>query len=75
LSKREFKLLDYFMRRPERVIRREMLLKNVWDYRAMPHTNLVDVHISQLRRKIHPPGIEPMLLNIRGVGFIFRDLN
>jgi two-component system OmpR family response regulator len=75
LSKREFKLLDYFMRQPERVITREMLLKNVWEHRTMPHTNFVHVHISQLRRKIDPPGIEPMLLNIRGVGFILRDLN
>jgi two-component system OmpR family response regulator len=75
LSKSEFKLLDYFMRRPERVITREMLLKDVWDYRAAPQTNLVDVHISQLRRKIDPPGSEPMLLNIRGAGFILRDLN
>jgi two-component system OmpR family response regulator len=73
LSKSEFKLLEYFMRRPDRVITREMLLKDVWDYRAMPQTNVVDVHISQLRRKIDPPGTEPLLLNIRGAGFMIRD--
>jgi two-component system OmpR family response regulator len=75
LSKSEFKLLEYFMRRPERVITREMLLVDVWDYRALPQTNVVDVHISQLRKKIDPPGNEPMLLNIRGTGFILRDLS
>jgi two-component system, OmpR family, response regulator len=73
LSKSEFKLLEYFMRRPDRVITREMLLKDVWDYRGMPQTNVVDVHISQLRRKIDPPGNDPMLLNIRGAGFMIRD--
>lgn len=74
LSKSEFKVLEYFIRRPERVITREMLLKDVWDYHALPQTNVVDVHISQLRRKIDPPGSDPMLLNIRGVGFMLRDL-
>ena len=74
LSKSEFKLLEYFMRRPGQVITREMLLEGVWNYRAMPHqTNPVDVHIGQLRRKIDPPGGEPMLLSIRGVGFMLRD--
>lgn len=75
LSKSEFKVLEYFIRRPERVITREMLLKDVWDYHALPQTNVIDVHISQLRRKIDPPCSEPMLLNIRGVGFMLRDLN
>jgi two-component system, OmpR family, response regulator len=74
LSKSEFKVLEYFMRRPERVITRDMLLKDLWDYHAVLQTNVVDVHISQLRRKIDPPGSDPMLLNIRGVGFMLRDL-
>lgn len=72
LSKSEFKLLEYFMRRPDRVVTRQMLLEDVWDYTALPQTNLVDVHIGQLRRKIDGPGLEPMLLSIRGVGFILR---
>ncbi len=72
LSKSEFKLLEYFMRRPDRVVTRQMLLEDVWDYTTMPQTNLVDVHIGQLRRKIDSPGGGPMLLSIRGVGFILR---
>jgi two-component system OmpR family response regulator len=73
LSKSEFKLLEYLMRRPGLVITREMLLEGVWNYRVMPQTNLVDVHIGQLRRKVDPQGGEPMLLSIRGVGFMLRD--
>jgi two-component system OmpR family response regulator len=73
LSRSEFKLLEYFMRRPDRVVTREMLLEDVWHYRFLPQTNLVDVHIGRLRRKIDGNGGEPLLLSIRGVGFILRD--
>jgi two-component system OmpR family response regulator len=73
LSKSEFKLLEYFMRRPDRVVTRDMLLEDVWHYRFLPQTNLVDVHIGRLRRKVDGNGGEPLLLSIRGVGFILRD--
>lgn len=73
LSGSEFKLLEYFMRRPDRVVTRDMLLEDVWHYRFLPQTNLVDVHIGRLRRKIDGPDGDPMLLSIRGVGFILRD--
>jgi two-component system, OmpR family, response regulator len=72
LSKSEFKLLEYFMRRPGRVVTRDMLLEDVWHYRFLPQTNLVDVHIGRLRRKVDNAG-EPLLLSIRGIGFILRD--
>jgi two-component system OmpR family response regulator len=74
LSKSEFKLLEYFMRRPDRVVTRDMLLGDVWHYRFLPQTNLVDVHIGRLRRKIDSNTDEPLLLSVRGMGFIFRDL-
>ena len=73
LSKSEFKLLEYFMRRPNRVVTREMLLEDVWNYRFLPQTNLVDVHIGRLRRKIDGPNEQPLLLSVRGMGFIFRE--
>ncbi|HVJ55655.1 MAG TPA: response regulator transcription factor [Aliidongia sp.] len=72
LLPREFKLLEYLMRRPSRVITREMLLEDVWKYRFLSHTNLVDVHIGKLRRKIDANGEMPMIYNVRGVGFILR---
>jgi two-component system OmpR family response regulator len=73
LSKSEFKLLEYFMRRPDRVVTREMLLEDVWHYRFLPQTNLVDVHIGRLRRKVDGPHEKPLLLSVRGMGFILRE--
>jgi two-component system OmpR family response regulator len=73
LSGSEFKILEYFMRRPDRVVTRAMLLEDVWHYRFLPETNLVDVHVGRLRRKLDGAGGEPMLLSVRGVGFILRD--
>jgi two-component system OmpR family response regulator len=75
LSKSEFKLLEYFMRRPDRVVTRDMLLEDVWHYRFLPQTNLVDVHIGRLRRKIDSAKDEPLLLSVRGMGFILRELD
>jgi two-component system OmpR family response regulator len=75
LSKSEFPLLEYFMRRADRVVTRDMLMEDIWNYRFLSQTNLVDVHIGRLRRKIDAPGESPMLLSVRGIGFVFRDLN
>jgi len=72
LLPREFKLLEYLMRRPAQVVTRDMLLEDVWNYRFSPQTNLVDVHIGKLRRKIDADGEIPLLYNVRGVGFIMR---
>jgi two-component system, OmpR family, response regulator len=70
LLPREFKLLEYLMRRPDRVVTRDMLLEDVWNYRFLPQTNLVDVHIGKLRRKIDAPGETPLIRGVRGAGFI-----
>lgn len=73
LLPREFKLLEYLVRRHSQVVTRDMLLEDVWNYRFSPQTNLVDVHIGKLRRKIDPPGAIPLIYNIRGVGFVLRE--
>jgi two-component system OmpR family response regulator len=70
LLPREFKLLEYLMRRPDQVVTRDMLLEDVWHYRFLPQTNLVDVHIGKVRRKIDAPGEPAMLRAVRGAGFI-----
>jgi two-component system, OmpR family, response regulator len=75
LLPREFKLLEYMMRRPSRVVTRDMLLERVWNYAHPPQTNLVDVHIGKLRRKVDADGEIPLLYNVRGVGFILRVLD
>jgi two-component system OmpR family response regulator len=75
LLPREFKLLEYLMRRPSRVVTRAMMLEDVWHYRFAPRTNLVDVHIGKLRRKVDAEGEIPLLYNVRGVGFVLRVLD
>ena len=72
LLPREFKLLEYFVRRPDQVVTRAMLLEDVWHYSFLPQTNVVDVHISNLRRKIDAKGEPPLITNIRGVGFMLH---
>ena len=70
LLPREFKLLEYLMRRPGQVLTRAMLLENVWNYRFIAETNLVDVHVGKLRKKIDAPGEPPMIQSVRGAGFM-----
>ncbi|WP_025885425.1 response regulator transcription factor [Asaia prunellae] len=72
LLPREFRLLEYLMRRPNQVLTRTMLLEDVWNYRFIPQTNLVDVHIGKLRRKVDGPGETPLIHSIRGSGFMLR---
>jgi two-component system OmpR family response regulator len=72
LLPREFKILEYFMRRPNQAITRETLLKDVWKLDEWRHTNVVDVHLSNLRRKIDVVGEPPLIVNVRGAGFILH---
>lgn len=69
LQPREFRLLEYLMRHQDQVVTRTMLLENVWDYHFESQTNIIDVHISRLRRKIDK-GFEPQLIRtVRGAGY------
>src|SRR5579875_575698 len=68
----EFKLLEYLMRRPGQVVTRAMLLEDVWHYRFLPQTNLVDVHIGKLRRKVDGPGEPPLIRSVRRSGFMLH---
>lgn len=70
LRPREFRLLKYMMQRSERLLTRAALLKDVWNYKFVPETNLVDVHMGRLRRKVDGPNEPPVIRNVRGVGFI-----
>jgi two-component system OmpR family response regulator len=69
LLPREFQMLEYLMRRPGRVVTRTMLLEGVWDYRFDPRTNVIDVHISRLRRKVDAEGEAPLIHTVRGSGY------
>jgi two-component system, OmpR family, response regulator len=72
LLPREFRLLEYMMRRKDQMLTRAMLLEEVWNYKFVPQTNLVDVHMGRLRRKVDGPDEPPMIHNVRGMGFILR---
>lgn len=69
LTSREFALLEYFLRHPNRLLRREMIEAHVWSYDFIPGSNVIDVYIRRLRRKIDD-GFEPKLLEtVRGAGY------
>ncbi|WP_372574356.1 response regulator transcription factor [Ruegeria jejuensis] len=73
LTPREFQILEFFLRRQNRVISRTMLLEGVWDYHFDPNTNIVDVHISKLRRQIDEGAEVALIETVRGAGYIMRD--
>jgi two-component system, OmpR family, response regulator len=75
LLPREFRLLEYMMRRSDQLLTRAMLLEEVWNYKFVPATNLVDVHMGRLRHKVDEPGETPMIQNVRGAGFILRAVS
>jgi DNA-binding response OmpR family regulator len=70
LRPREFQLLKYMMERSDTLLTREMLFKDVWHYKFVPETNLVDVHMGRLRRKVDGSNEAPMIRNVRGAGFV-----
>jgi two-component system, OmpR family, response regulator len=73
LQAREFRLLEYMMRRADQLLTRGMLLKEVWDYKFVPTTNLVDVHIGHLRQKIDGSGEIRLINTVRGAGFVLSS--
>jgi DNA-binding response OmpR family regulator len=72
LTPREFQLLEHFMLHPEDVIRRTELLEKVWDMHFDPESNVVDVHVGNLRRKLREAGCDGLLQTVRGVGFCLK---
>ena len=72
LLPKEFWLLRYMMQHSDHLLTRRTLLEEVWHYRFMPKTNLVDGHMGRLRHKVNGPNETPMIHSIRGAGFILR---
>lgn len=73
LSPREFRLLEYFMLHPDEVVTRVQLLEKVWDMSFDPETNVVDAHISNLRKKLEDQGAARLIQTIRGAGYVLRQ--
>lgn len=72
LQPRELRLLEYLMRYHGQVITRAMLFEQVWHYHFDPRTNVIDVHIGRLRRKVDLPGDPQLIHTVRGIGFMLR---
>lgn len=72
LTTREFNLLEYLMRSPGRVLTRTQILEHIWGYDFNPNTNVVDVCIQRIRKKIEPIGGTGWVESVRGVGYRFR---
>ena len=70
LRPREFQLLRYMMERRDKLLTRAKLLQEVWNYKFLPETNLVDVHMGRLRRKVDGPNEPAMISSVRGSGFV-----
>jgi two-component system OmpR family response regulator len=69
LQPREFRLLEFLLRHVDQVVTRTMLLEGVWDYHFDPGTNVIDVHLSRLRKKIDEGATRPLLHTVRGAGY------
>jgi two-component system, OmpR family, response regulator len=69
LQPREFRLLEFLLRHVDQVVTRTMLLEGVWDYHFDPGTNVIDVHLSRLRKKVDEGFARPLLHTVRGAGY------
>jgi two-component system, OmpR family, response regulator len=72
LLPREFRLLEYMMHHSDQLLTRAVLFEEVWNYKFVPQSNLVDVHMGHLRHKVDGPDEMPLIQNVRGAGFILR---
>jgi DNA-binding response OmpR family regulator len=73
LTMKEFAILEYFVRHAGELVTRTMLLESCWDGSYEGLSNLVDVHVGRLRRKLDLPGARPLLHTIRGAGFLLGE--
>ncbi|WP_028008346.1 response regulator transcription factor [Solimonas flava] len=69
----EFRLLEFMMRNSGQVLTRMMIFETVWGFHFDPGTNLIDVHIGRLRKKVDHPGLPPLIRTVRGSGYMIAD--
>jgi two-component system, OmpR family, response regulator len=72
LLPREFQLLEYLVRNEGRIVSRTMLLQHVWDLHFDPSTNIIDVYVGRVRRKVDDQQAYPLIHTVRGVGYCLR---
>ena len=72
LTSREYALLEYFLRHPNRIVTRTMLSEHVWEHDFDPLSNVIDVHVARLRRKIDDGFSQKLLRTVRGSGYLLK---
>jgi heavy metal response regulator len=72
LTPKEYALLEYFMRNPNRILTRTLITEHVWDYHFDPETNVIDVYVNYLRKKIDQGFEKKLIHTIRGSGYMMR---
>jgi len=70
---KEYALLEYFMRNPNRILTRTLITEHVWDYHFDPETNVIDVYVNYLRKKIDQGFEKKLIHTIRGSGYMMKD--
>ncbi|MBT0664843.1 response regulator transcription factor [Geobacter pelophilus] len=73
LTAKEYALLEYFMRNPNQVLTRTMIADHVWDYTFDSFTNIIDVYVNYLRKKIDREADKKLIHTVRGVGYILKE--
>ncbi len=73
LTRREFELVEYFLRHKNQVVNREMLARDVWKASTATWTNVIEVQVKSLRKKIERPGWTKLLHTVRGEGYLLGD--
>ncbi|WP_114767685.1 response regulator transcription factor [Vibrio rhodolitus] len=72
LQPKEFQLIQYFIEHAEQVVSRMRLFEAIWSYHFDPKTNVIDVHVANLRRKLEDAGCNELLHTVRGAGYVLR---
>jgi len=73
LTTKEYALLEYFMRNPNQALTRTMIAEQVWDYTFDTFTNIIDVYVNYLRKKIDRGFDKKLIHTVRGVGYMLRE--
>lgn len=73
LTAKEYSLLEYFMRNPNQVVTRTMIAEQCWDYTFDSFTNIIDVYVNYLRKKIDLQADKKLIHTVRGLGYIFKE--
>jgi len=72
LQPKEFQLIQHFIEHSEQVVSRMRLFESIWSYHFDPKTNVIDVHVANLRRKLEEAGCRDLLHTVRGAGYVLR---